>query len=186
MIESEEVFESAQETGYRLCSSGPNSTVSCNYFSASWDANDPDRLLVCAQDGQLRVINSRTNSERHYRIKFKPFSTADTHVPRTSGRDAGSSESSALDSSSGAAKSINAHWDKMTTIPDRPDEIIFLLGITKVRERNQTSNKKRQTCSYTFPHTHTHTHTHTQTYTSTFPVPLLYCATGSKHERALS
>jgi len=141
MIESEEVFESAQETGYRLCSSGPNSTASSNYFSASWDANDPDRLLVCAQDGQLRIINSRTNSERHYGIKFKPFSTADTHVPGAADREAGSSIPSAFDKSTGVAKSITAHWDKMTTIPDRPDEIIFLLGITKVCEGIQTSKK---------------------------------------------
>ena len=29
------------------------------------------------------------------------------------------------------SKKVSYHWDKIVTIPDRPDEIIFLLGVTK-------------------------------------------------------
>lgn len=134
MIESEEVFDSTQETGYRLCSSDINSTSSSNYFSATWDANDPDRLFICSQDGLLKVVNSQKNTERHYRIKFKPFSIADTHV--TGAEDINDDNQRGrpftLDSANCNSRPIYAHWDKMITIHDRPDEMIFLLGITKV------------------------------------------------------
>jgi hypothetical protein len=59
MIEGEEIFESAQETGYRLCRAKEDSSAPKQdaVFSAQWDLNNPDRLFVCLQNGQLRVFD---------------------------------------------------------------------------------------------------------------------------------
>jgi len=126
MIDSDQVLENAQETGYRLCSTGKleeDDTIFINdeedlrtkrIFSAQFDANNSNRLFVCTQDGQLRVYTLGQNEAPNtYRILFRhcisSFDTAagEQGVP------------------------IYQHWDKMLTIPDRPHEVIFLLGVTK-------------------------------------------------------
>ena len=60
MIDAEEVFESAAETGYRLCSAGEEvvedgSARPDRLFSAHWDANNSKRVFACTQDGMLKV-----------------------------------------------------------------------------------------------------------------------------------
>lgn len=126
MIDSDQVLENAQETGYRLCSTGKleeDDTIFINdeedlrtkrIFSAQFDANNSNRLFVCTQDGQLRVYTlGQKEAPNTYRILFRhcisSFDTAagEPGVP------------------------IYQHWDKMLTIPDRPHEVIFLLGVTK-------------------------------------------------------
>ena len=63
MIDAEEVFESAAETGYRLCSAGHEvvedgkieARIADRLFSAHWDANNAQRVFACTQDGMLKV-----------------------------------------------------------------------------------------------------------------------------------
>lgn len=62
MIEGEDVFGSAQETGYRLCShpgskpfSDSSNSMEDKLFNAHWDACDSNRVFLCAQDGTLKV-----------------------------------------------------------------------------------------------------------------------------------
>jgi hypothetical protein len=119
MIEGEEVFDTAQETGYRLCSCPPSSDSKSNWtedtrlFSSQWDANDDKRLFLCSQDGLLKVLDTETGNSRQYCVKFKKFFAAGVEISNDSTKD------------------ISYHWDKMITIPDRPHEVIFLLGVTK-------------------------------------------------------
>ena len=118
MIEGEEIFESASETGYRLCSSGQTGgTVEREddnkIFSASWDKNNRKRLFICSQNGLLKVYNLENNNTAKYEIFFRRYTTFENSIAEPE-------------------KRINQHWDKMVTIADRPNEIIFLLGISKV------------------------------------------------------
>mmetsp|Transcript_7192 Transcript_7192/g.15644 ORF Transcript_7192/g.15644 Transcript_7192/m.15644 type:complete len:932 (+) Transcript_7192:226-3021(+) len=113
MIEGEEIFESAQETGYRLCRAKEDSSAAKDaVFSAQWDLNNPDRLFVCLQNGQLRVFDVAANTVDNFDVLFKRYTPI-------------------FDNDSSQEKRVTFHWDKMTTIPDRPDEMIFLLGISK-------------------------------------------------------
>jgi hypothetical protein len=120
MIEDEQLLEHAQETGFRLCSKeGWVATDSIhdtwhNVFSATWDPNDSNKLFVCSQNGQLRILDISTGSSTEYHVLFRRFSPA--------------FEGSAGD----LGKPTDSHWDKMILVPNRPGEIIFLLGISKV------------------------------------------------------
>ena len=139
MIEAEEVFESTQETGYRLCSA-PGAT-SDKLFASHWDSNNPDRLFLCTQDGGLSVVDTKRNVETNYRVLFRSYTTADTAgIQLTSNPHATSllqDEYPDMDTAHHQehlevpSKVVSYHWDKILTIPDRPDELIFLLGITK-------------------------------------------------------
>ncbi len=139
MIEAEEVFESTQETGYRLCSA-PGAT-SDKLFASHWDSNNPDRLFVCTQDGGLNVIDTKSNVETNYRVLFRSYTTADTAgIQLTTNPHATSllqdeypdmSTMHHQEHMEVPSKVVSYHWDKILTIPDRPDELIFLLGITK-------------------------------------------------------
>lgn len=114
MIEGEEIFESAQETGYRLCRSreNPTSEQVDLVFSANWDLNVPNRLHVCLQNGQLKVFNVESRTSERYNILFRRYTPV-------------------FEGNTQTEKLVSHHWDKMTTIPDRPDEIIFLMGISR-------------------------------------------------------
>jgi hypothetical protein len=115
MIDGEEVLESAQETGYRLCVSKndpheANNDDFSKVFSCAWDPNNRDRLYICSQKGSLRVYNLSSGSYMDYNIQFRRFTDSDTIQE---------------------GRLVNYHWDRMLPIPDRPDEMIFLLGVTK-------------------------------------------------------
>jgi WD40 repeat protein len=114
MIEGEEIFESAQETGYRLCRAvnEENDEARDVVFSASWDLNNPTRLLVCLANGQLKAFDIEEKTCDRYKVLFRRYSAT-------------------FDMDSRAEKLIEYHWDKMTTIPDRPDELILLLGVSR-------------------------------------------------------
>ena len=83
MLEGEEVLESAQETGYRLCVSkgagedGPADDFS-KVFSCTWDPNNRDRLYVCSQKGTLRVYNLRDGNNRDFCVLFRRFTDTET------------------------------------------------------------------------------------------------------------
>lgn len=120
MIEEEQLLEHAQETGFRLCSKegwiatdSPHDTWH-NVFSATWDPNDHNKLFVCSQNGQLRILDISSGSSKEYHVLFRRFSPA--------------FEGSAGD----LGKPTDSHWDKMILVPNRPGEIIFMLGISKV------------------------------------------------------
>ena len=118
MIEGEEVLESAQETGYRLCVAPADQNQDSEggewskIFSAQWDPCQESRLYVCSQRGQLRAYNVEDGTYRTYRVLFRNHST-DLKDIMEDGRP------------------IAYHWDKMVAIPERPDEIVFLLGVSK-------------------------------------------------------
>ena len=115
MIEGEEIFESANETGYRLCRniSTAQATEPELVFSASWDLNLPNRLHVCLQNGQLKVFDVDSHACSRFNILFRRYTPV-------------------FENDTKSEKVETKHWDKMTTIPDRPDEIIFLHGIARV------------------------------------------------------
>jgi WD40 repeat protein len=120
MIEDEQLLEHAQETGFRLCSKEGWVTTDSNHdtwhnvFSATWDPNDSNKLFVCSQNGQLRILDVSSGSSKEYHVLFRRFSPA--------------FEGSAGD----LGKPSDNHWDKMILVPNRPGEIIFMLGISKV------------------------------------------------------
>ena len=115
MIDGDEVLESAQETGYRLCvAHGDGEQGDDDFtkiFSATWDPCNKDRIYVCSQKGTLRVYNIKDTNSRDYRIQFKHYTT---------------DEETLVD-----GRPISQHWDKMIPIPERPDEFVFLLGVSK-------------------------------------------------------
>eukprot|EP00975_Prorocentrum_lima_P019530 4111818-Prorocentrum_lima.AAC.1 len=56
MLEGDEILESAQETGYRLCVSSTSTKKTNNrVFSAAWDKAVERRLWLCFTDGSLEV-----------------------------------------------------------------------------------------------------------------------------------
>jgi WD40 repeat protein len=120
MIEEEELLEHASETGFRLCSKegwisdDSSDDTWTNSFSATWDPNDSNKLFVCSQTGQLRIIDISTGSTKDYHVLFRRFSPA----YEGTGGDIG--------------KPVPNHWDKMVLVPNKPGEIIFLLGISKM------------------------------------------------------
>lgn len=117
MIDGEEIFESAAETGYRLCCSADQTSDDRendkhSVFSASWDKNNPQRLFVCSMKGKLTVTNTKTNNSSDYDVIFRRSTTYENSILEPE-------------------KIVQDHWDRMVTIPDRPNEIIFLLGISR-------------------------------------------------------
>eukprot|EP00981_Chlorochromonas_danica_P007815 scaffold1884_cov343-Ochromonas_danica.AAC.32 len=113
MLEGDEILESAQETGYRLCVSSTSTKKTNNrVFSAAWDKAVERRLWLCFTDGSLEVHDLNKDKVLGYSVLFRRFI-------------------SAHEESESEEKVINSHWDKMVTIPSRPHEIIFLLGISK-------------------------------------------------------
>ena len=120
MIEEDQLLQFAPETGCRLCCKEGWTTQHgscedwCRTFSATWDPNDPTKLFVCSQNGQLRIIDLYFGNYKEYHVLFRPFSSA--------------FEGNCDD----VGKIITSHWDKIVLVPERPGEIIFLLGISKV------------------------------------------------------
>lgn len=149
-ILSDQLFDSAQETAYRLCvcpppdisvsdrpsvntdspSSSSRRIFRENIFNSAYfgqekvfslcvDPNDPNTLFVCSHNGRLHVFNTLSNESQVYHVVFRPFSfqVSDAEV------NVGSDEEQ--------EKILTEHWDKLSLIPNRPGEIIFLLGISK-------------------------------------------------------
>ena len=111
MIQNEDVLETAQETGYRLCNCHDNGKPS-QVFSSCWDPNDDRKIFFCHIDGILRIVDVNSKVERNLKVVFRRFTPS-------------------LDDSSERGKVVELHWDKMVLIPHRPNEVIFLLGISK-------------------------------------------------------
>ena len=120
MIEEDQLLQFAPETGFRLCCKEGWTTQHgscedwCRTFSATWDPNDPTKLFVCSQNGQLRIIDIYFGTYKEYHVLFRRFSSSF----EGNGDDVG--------------RIITSHWDKIVLVPERPGEIIFLLGISKV------------------------------------------------------
>jgi hypothetical protein len=115
MIESEEIFESAEETGFRLCAQKSDRVANETQliFSATWDLSKKNRLYVCYQDGRLEVCDFDEEEYSNYRLIFRPYT-------------ANIADSLAFE------KPNYLHWDKLVTLPERPNEIVFLIGISRL------------------------------------------------------
>ena len=119
MIEEDQLLQFAAETGFRFCckEGWTNQHGLCEdwyrTFSATWDPNDPTKLFVCSQNGQLRIIDILYGTFKEYHVLFRQFSSA----TEGNGDDFG--------------KVVQSHWDKIVLVPQRPGEIIFLLGVSK-------------------------------------------------------
>ena len=120
MIEEEEILEHAAQTGFRLCGRrGWNSADDADdtwgrTFSATWDPNDSNKLFVCSQNGHFRILDISTGCSDDYHVLFRRFSPAYEGIEDDLG------------------KPVKSHWDKMMIVPNKPGEIIFMLGISKV------------------------------------------------------
>jgi hypothetical protein len=65
-------------------------------------------------------LNDPTSNEGEsieYSLIFKRFTPLQSVPSRNVAMDA-------------EEKSVTSHWDKMVTIPDRPDELVFVLGVS--------------------------------------------------------
>ncbi len=113
MIEEDEIFQSAEETGYRICTSTTPSSSFGRIFSTHWDPNDNDLMVSCSQSGLVRTTRVSSSEVNTYEILFRRFRTA-----------------SVLDKQD--PRNVRSHFDKMHLIPGRPGEFVFLLGISKV------------------------------------------------------
>lgn len=120
MIEEEQLLSYAAETGFRLCYSGgcvakDGGDSGCNKtFSATWDPNDSNKLFVCSQNGQLKIVNIADGTSIEYHVLFRTFSPAFE------------------DCGSDPGKAVQSHWDKLLIVPNRPGEIIFMLGVSNL------------------------------------------------------
>jgi hypothetical protein len=120
MLEGNESLAISTETGYRLCEAATpmkSSSPSPSYFSSRWCPNQRNRYYACLRNGYVHMVDtvSSTDSEEKlqiFEILFRPFS-------------------SSLDKDIDPGRHIPLHWDKMSLIPGRPGEVLFLLGITQ-------------------------------------------------------
>ena len=116
MLDGDELFENASESPYKVCSvispEDPGYTAWNRVFSAHWDPNDADRIVMCSQNGQIRVLNKSVNAEKTFNVKFRRF-LASTSDHNTDG------------------KIVSYHFDKFCLIPNKPGEFVFLLGVSK-------------------------------------------------------
>ena len=113
MIEEEEIFQTAEETGYRCCISTTPSSSCGRLFSTTWDPNDADRMFMCSQAGLLKAVKCSTGEASVYELSFRRF------------------QSARMDGKQDSPRQIKSHFDKFCPIPGRPDEFVFLLGISK-------------------------------------------------------
>jgi hypothetical protein len=102
MIEEEEIFQTAEETGYRCCISDPDSEPSSfgRVFYSTWDPNDADSMFTCSQAGQLKTTSCSTGASTTYDLLFRRFQSARS----------GTQEEPRL---------LKAHFDKFALIPGR-------------------------------------------------------------------
>lgn len=109
---SEDVFmHLASETGYRFCSCSDNDVADdTRFFSAVWDPNSPSSYLQCAQDGYVYYLSGEKRQK--FEIQFRRF-TSDVTSQMEQGRR------------------VPYHWDKVSLIPGRSGDILFLLGVSK-------------------------------------------------------
>ena len=127
MIDAEEIFDSAHETGYRFCSRMREQVGDLKLFSTFWDPCNENRLILTSQDGILKTIDVKSGKCCSYNVLFKLFTTS-TRTLKTeelykiSGRD---------NSCTTTGTVMTRHFDKMVCIPGRPDEFIFLLGVSQ-------------------------------------------------------
>lgn len=115
MLNGDDILELADETGYRLCNFALPDAIPSEQkvFSVTWDQNNHHRLFICLQDGQLKSVDVKTHESKDYHVRFRRFLANEETMTNND------------------EKIIQHHWDKMTTIPGRPDELIFLLGFSK-------------------------------------------------------
>lgn len=108
-MELEAAF-SVQETDLRLCEMDVP-PVSPSIFSASWDRCNRDTALVCHVNGVLRTEHMLARATHCYQLQFQSLELSGN--------------------SSTPAKAVSTHWDKMSTIPGRPGELLLVLGVSR-------------------------------------------------------
>lgn len=146
MLEGDEVLDVAQETGYRLCRMA-NEEVERKkeerqmVFSVTWDLNNNRRMFMCMQDGQLKTID--LDVPQQYESNYGRVVQSPGAPRQLDGTDFNGAECLVHDygvrfrrfisphEAPEQDRPIQYHWDKIATIPGRPDELLFLLGISK-------------------------------------------------------
>lgn len=103
-------------------------TTTKRIFSAHWDFNDTNRLLLCHQSGRLEV--SRSGEQENYHVYLRPFALQNIHPNISSDGDKEGQKKTFFDEFDGLTK-INAQWDKLVTVPGKPNHLIFLLGVSR-------------------------------------------------------
>lgn len=106
-------LDSVLDTAYTIhaVQQNPHNQLPESIFSVTVDPNDSkrNRYLICTQSGRVHIINLKDQMVDAYRMIFC--------IP-----DQGLNTES---------REVAYHWDKVTFIPGRPDEVIFLLGISR-------------------------------------------------------
>lgn len=133
MLQGDDVLEYGQETGYRICSNH-NDKNSSKVFSVHWDSNSfTKKVYICYQNGSLQTlespeippVSSSSLFSPDLRLKDQPLSIKKSYNVKFR-RYMTNSISSSSDE-----RIIPSHFDKFATIPGRPNEFIFLLGISQ-------------------------------------------------------
>jgi hypothetical protein len=140
MIDGDDIINIAVETGYRISVCDDTAPkVWNNTFAVHPCPNDKWKTFICSQNGFTRVIDSNPNKKTtttnlqnlkgegdtdtpanediYFQIQFRKFSAI--IVDRKAAM--------ALPE----ARPILQHWDKMSLIPHRPGEVLFLIGVSK-------------------------------------------------------
>ena len=121
---SEDLAYSIAATDRRLCevechshysSSHKHGTSMLQIFSAQWDTNDPDTILLSHTNGLLRIYNTLAQIATDYRLMTQPLDLIDKGPP----------------SSASSTRYVASHWDKFTTIPNAPGRLLFLCGVSR-------------------------------------------------------
>ena len=108
-------------TGYWLRSVNPPTSASLlpKAHSTHWDLNDSNILYIFHQNGLIQRSYNNTNKTEYFQLYFDPEAaltsdyTTDTTTENSNQR------------------LITTHYDKVTTIPNRKNELLFVLGISK-------------------------------------------------------
>ena len=94
-------------------------------FSVTWDSNPTYcRVFVCLHNGELKIIDFERETINTYHIYFRRFLSSSALQSQAD------HPQQIVIQSFKDEKLINLHWDKISTIPNRPHELMFVLGVS--------------------------------------------------------
>ena len=109
-------------TGYWLRSVNPPTSASLlpKAHSTHWDLNDNNVLYIFHQNGLIQRSYNNTNKTDYFQLYFDPEAGLTPDYMTNTDTTENSNQ-----------RLITTHYDKVTTIPNRKNELLFVLGISK-------------------------------------------------------